>query len=96
MVAVVVPNVSARARRTALGRPEKPKGQPGTSVSVGSVGSGQGEGGAMIRDPFERLEKRASAQLQIEVPIQTKLPIEMKVMHIPVRWKRAKITARFE
>jgi hypothetical protein len=50
----------------------------------------------MFPDPLKRSKQRTSAQVQLEVPIQTKLSAEMELMQIPVRWKRAKITARLE
>jgi hypothetical protein len=40
------------------------------------AGSWQGEGGALFRDPLKRSKERTSAQLQLEVPIQTKLPVK--------------------
>ena len=50
----------------------------------------------MIRNPFERLEKRTSARLQLEDPIQTTLPVELRGVRFPSTIEGDKLTTRLE
>jgi hypothetical protein len=50
----------------------------------------------MFRDPLKRWEERTSAQLQLEVPIQTTLPVELRGIRFPSTIEGAKLTTRSE
>ena len=50
----------------------------------------------MFRDPLKRWERRTSAQLQLEVPIQTTLPVELRGIRFPNTIEGAKLTTRLE
>ena len=50
----------------------------------------------MFRDPLKRWEERTSPQFQLEVPIQTTLPVELRGIRFPSTIEGAKLTARLE